>query len=327
MFTKKLTCSTQKKIIKAFSQFKGFEILRLKDFLKKFPNEINSQDLTHKMKRVNYNCPYEIFCLTDCRNDVRSTMNHSTRKKYRKVNTKRRRRMKNQYHYTNVFNRIHGYLILHDMTGSKNIPHDKKVTSLSLICSSPFSDKKGIGSCLMKFMKEICSKSDFTDIVLEVANEFASECYDSDDETDYEEYYESDDEEILTEREIYNQEIVDFITDEFSRKSLRHRIGEDGLKEAYYNVGDEYIYSILYSYINDIYEKYEEDEEDEYDREYDIKNPDADQYGGYYYQKGKLSQIGLYQFYQKFGFREMPEIHYKWKIYTSCPLPTMILSL
>ena len=30
--------------------------------------------------------------------------------------------------------------------------------------------------------------------------------------------------------------------------------------------------------------------------------------------KGKISQIGLYKFYQKFGFKELPEINYKWKI-------------
>ena len=51
------------------------------------------------------------------------------------------------------------------------------------------------------------------------------------------------------------------------------------------------------------------------------KNPDADQYGGYYYMKGKLSQKGLFQFYQKFGFQEMPEIHYDWQIYTTGSLP------
>ena len=43
----------------------------------------------------------------------------------------------------------------------------------------------------MNFLKKICEKSDFTDIILEVANEHASS-YESDEE---EEYYDSDEEE------------------------------------------------------------------------------------------------------------------------------------
>ena len=57
------------------------------------------------------------------------------------------------------------------------------------------------------------------------------------------------------------------------------------------------------------------------------KNPEVNEYGGYYYMKGKISQIGLYKFYQKFGFEELPEINYKWKIYTSDPFPSMICNL
>lgn len=324
MFTKKQTSSAQKHILKGCTQFKGFEILRLKDFLKKYNEDLSKQNLPFNMKRVNYNSPYEIFCLTDCREGTLHSMNKEIKQKYRKVNTKRRIRMKKQYLYSNTFNRIHGYLMVEDVSNSEKIPEEKKVLSLSLICASSYSDKRGIGSCLMNFLKKICEKSDFTDIILEVANEHASN-YVSDEE---EEYYDSDDDgdyEEASYREIFNDPFINYLTDEFYRKSLRHRIGENGEKEAYYNVGDEYINGILYSYINDIhgYEKYDFDEVSEEDK----KNPDADQYGGYYYTKGKLSQKGLFQFYQKFGFKEMPDIHYKWQIYTTDPYPTMILNL
>ena len=67
------------------------------------------------------------------------------------------------------------------VSSSEKIPDDKNVLSLSLICASSYSDKRGIGSCLMNFLKKICEKSDFTDIILEVANEHASS-YESDDE-------------------------------------------------------------------------------------------------------------------------------------------------
>lgn len=327
MFTKKQTSSAQKHILKCNNHFKGFEILRLKDFFKKYDEAIKGHNLPVDMKRVNYNSPYEIFCLTDCREESVHSMNQEIRKKFRKVNTKRRSRMKKQYMYSNTFNRIHGFLMVEDVSKSEKIPEEKKVLSLSLICASSYSDKRGIGSCLMKFMKKICENSDFTDIILEVANEHASN-YESDEE---EEYYDSDDEEDednyeeMSDREIFNEPFINYLTDEFSRKSLRHRIGDHGEKEAYYNVGDEYISGILYSYINDVhgYEKCDFDEVSEEDK----RNPGANQYGGYYYVKGKVSQKGLFQFYQKFGFKEMPDIHYKWQIYTTDPYPTMILNL
>jgi len=294
--------------------------------MKKYEDHIDGQNLSFDMKRVNYNSPYEIFCLVDTREDVGHSMNHETKRKYKKVNTKRRFRMKKQYLYSNIFNRIHGYLMVEDVSSLEKIPDDKKVLSLSLICASSYSDKRGIGSCLMNFMKKICEKSDFTDIILEVANEHTGN-YESDEDEEEEEYYDSDDEEEgeeMTEREIFNEPIVEYLTDEFTRKSLRHRIGDSGEKEAYYNVGDEYISGILYSYINDIYdvEKYDFDEVSDEDK----KNPDANQYGGYYYMKGKISQKGLFQFYEKFGFREMPEIHYNWQVYTTDPFPTMIFT-
>ena len=138
MFTKKQTSSAQKHILKGNAQFKGFEILRLKDFLKKYNDDLKDQNLPFNMKRVNYNSPYEIFCLTDCRKESLHSMNKEIRKKYRKVNTKRRSRMKKQYLYSNTFNRIHGYLMVEDLSSSEKIPEEKKVLSLSLICASSY---------------------------------------------------------------------------------------------------------------------------------------------------------------------------------------------
>ena len=230
MFTKQQTTSAQKHILKGNTQFKGFEILRLKDFLKKYNEDLSKQNLPFNMKRVNYNSPYEIFCLTDCREGSLHSMNKEIKQKYRKVNTKRRSRMKKQYLYSNTFNRIHGYLMVEDVSSSEKIPEDKKVLSLSLICASSYSDKRGIGSCLMNFLKKICEKSDFTDIILEVANEHASS-YESDDEE--EEYYDlmKKKKEVYY-REIFNDPFIYYLTDEFYRKSLRHRIGENGEKRS-----------------------------------------------------------------------------------------------
>ena len=60
---------------------------------------------------------------------------------------------------------------------------------------------------------------------------------------------------------------------------------------------------------------------------FDQDNPGEYDYGGFYYKKGKESQIQLFQFYEKFGFTEMPEINYEWKLFTPDPFPTMILPL
>ena len=329
MFTKKYTYKVQKNIIKEYNQFQGYEIMRLRDFLDEFRYEIHKQFLFYNMKKRNYYTKYEIFCLVDCLADTKSCMDSKVYKKYRKSNTKTRLRMKKQYHYTNIFNRIHGYVILEDLKDSEDTPISKKVVSLSLICASKYSHKKGIGSCLMNFTKDICKISGYTDIILEVSNEHASginanidEIFDdiySDDEYSDDE----DDYEYVDSREIYNDFIVDKITEEFYRKSLRHRINDKGIKVEYYNVGNGYISDIVYSYLNDIKQEY-------VTSSYDItpeKYPNVNEYGGYFYNKGKYSQIDLFRFYEKFGFKEMPEINYKWKIYTSDPLPTMICSI
>ena len=328
MFTKKYTYNVQKNIIKDYPQLHGFEIMRLRDFLDEYRYEIHKQYLFYNMKKRNYNSKYEIFCLVDCLSDTKTTMNSKVSKKYRRSNTKTRLRMKKQYHYTNIFNRIHGYVILEDLKESEDTPISKTVVSLSLICASKYSDKKGIGSCLMNFTKDISKMSGYTDIILEVSNEHVTginaiydeifDEYSDDDYSDDEEEYE-----YIDSREIYNDFMVDKITEEFFRKSLRHRINDKGIKEEYYNVGDEYISDMVYSYLNDIKKEY-------ITSPYDItpeKYPNVNEYGGYFYRKGKISQIGLFKFYEKFGFKEMPEINYKWKIYTCDPLPAMICSI
>ena len=196
MFTKAETLKFSKRTIKNFKHLSGFEILRLKDFLKLYENDMNYD---FSMKVRNYNSPYEIFCLVDTREGIVSCLSKDRKRMYRKSGSRRRRKMQHQYYYSNVFNRIHGYVMLENVL--KNIPDSKNIVSLSLICSSSYSNKKAIGSSLMNFTISIC-ETKFTDIVLEVANEFAEgdddENYEEKYETDYEEEYETDDEEYET---------------------------------------------------------------------------------------------------------------------------------
>ena len=204
--------------------------------------------------------------------------------------------MKRQYYYENVFNRIHGYVMLESIPESGRLPDDMKIVSLSLICSSSYSDKKGVGSCLMNFTIDLC-KTKFSDIVLEVANEFADVSDISDDESDED----SDEEEY----DDTNDEIVERLTSEFVRKSLRLR-KSDGFVTPYFNVGEEYIENILYSYMNDEHDVY--DYVNDFNT-FDIENPGEYDYGGIHYQKGKTSQKVLFQFYEKFGFVERPVVN------------------
>ena len=169
MFSKKNVKNAQKIVLNKFPQFEGFQLLRLKDFLKLYSDE---HEYEMDLKKKNKVSPYEIICLVDTREDVHHTMSNIRRKNLQKVCGAKRRRIKNKYHYENVFNRIHGYLSLEDM---KHIdqPKGKKVFSLSLLCTSFYSNMKGVGTLLMETMIELGKNSKYTDIILEVANEHA----------------------------------------------------------------------------------------------------------------------------------------------------------
>ena len=96
--------------------------------------------------------------------------------------------------------------------------------------------------------------------------------------------------------------------------------------QPYYNVSKEYIRSLVSDYLYDL-----ECSEDDFPNVHNVHNvPDVDdpndnEYGGYWYKKGRSSQIGLIKFYEKFGFKEEPEIHTTY--FGSIPYPSMICSI
>ena len=323
MLTKAFVTKHSKKTLKNFQNLKGFQILRLSDFLKQYKTEIQ-EDFHIKYRYTKTS--YDILCLVDCREDIRHTMSQERRKKFKNYGKWRRDKIKEKYHYSNIYNRIHGFLILEEKTGKKYVPKQEKVISLSLVCSSSYSNKKGIGSALMNFMINSYKDLDYTKIILEVAIDHVTEGYDSEEEY-YTEYSESDEEEIeeYSEREseiIYkNSEIIERLSKEFLRKTLRHSI-QNGHVIADYAIGEEYISEIIYSYMNDIYEEYKDDEF----KIFDPKAPGEYDYGGYYFQKGR-SETYLLDYYTKFGFREDPKINLEWQVYSIVPYPTMVLDL
>mgnify|MGYP001959978342 CR=1 FL=1 len=321
-------------------RFKGFRMMGLKDFLELyqipeatgvcFPNEKSH---------------YEVLVLVDCRENVGGTMSRSIQTKCRKSGKQRRRRLRNQYNYTNVYNRIHGFVALEDYplhSEYTDIPEDKKVLGISLMCASSYSNKKGIGSELMKVVLSLAkqSNSPYTDVVLEAANEYA--------DVEEEEEEEEEEEGMLVDEVNQYEDLLKTITKEFSRKILRVDKSKDGL--AFYNVDSEYVYEILYKYLLDeddeseseeeeseeeeleeeSEEEEEESEEEESDEEEDDDEDDGPgeyEYGGFWYNKGKKSQKKLLEFYERWGFKEDPSIHKEWGIFGDIPFPSMYCSV
>ena len=89
MFTKLQVSRVQRSVLNEIPHFKGFDLLRLKDFLDLYAGEI---DYDMEIKRKNSKSPYEIICLVDRRKDVKHTMSDSRRRSLRRAGGAKRRR-------------------------------------------------------------------------------------------------------------------------------------------------------------------------------------------------------------------------------------------
>jgi len=263
-----------------------------------------------------------LMCMVD--NGEEDHLPEGIKKKIRKAGKFRRDKLKHQWSYINPMNRIHGFVHLEDVQLKDD---DKKVISISTICSSYFSQKKGVGSDLMTMSEEFARKTGYTDMILEVANGYAGYAEDSSEEESEGEESEEEEEEDYEEGEEEDDEwfpdenVMEILADEFWKKCMR----KDKSGEVSYNLGKEYIEGCLHSYLF-----YDEDEEEvkEVEEVEEVKDePGENEYGGFWYQKGKNSQKGLQKFYEKFGFVEDPSVHLKWRAFTDIPYPSMRLVL
>ena len=187
----------------------GLVQMTLRDFIFRWKDELveyyGSEFMTHE-DNILYDTSVGdtiIFCLVD--ND--ETVDHlpeDVKKKIRKAGKWRRDKLRHQWSYVNPFNRIHGYIVLKDVTNER---HKQKTLSISTVCSTYFSKKKGIGSDLMDLAKDFAGATGYFDIVLEVANEYSGMDKESDEEySDEEESDEEDDEEEDEEEREYTHE-------------------------------------------------------------------------------------------------------------------------
>jgi ribosomal protein S18 acetylase RimI-like enzyme len=274
-----------------------------------------------------------IMCMVDEKEDH---LPKDIKQKIRKAGKFRRDKLKHQWSYLNPLNRIHGYVSLEGVVFNEDSVDDnlknKKVISISTIGSSYFSRKRGVGSDLMKMSEEFARNNGYTDIILEVANEYAgyteeSESDEEDDDEEDEEDEEEDEEEEEEEEEDdeegglvwYPDEcVIDILADEFWKKCMR----KNQYGTPYYNLDKEYLYNCVYSYLYcEPIQPMEKETTELSD------NPGEYEYGGFWYRRGKNSQKSLMKFYEKFGFREDPSVHTRWGCFSEIPYPSMRLSL
>ena len=246
------------------------------------------------------------------------------RPQYRKAGSVRRRKLKEKWSYKDPLNRIHGYAIVHDLTNEKLKGQGKKVLSISAICSTYYTDRKGIGKALMKLIENFAREAKYTDIVLQLANEFSGMGEDSSSEEEEEEDEEEEEEEEYSEEEeeyYYPDDgALSTLSEALWKKCMRKN--ERGVPE--YNLEQEYIEESLSAYFNcetnfeedeDVWEGTEVKERPEEPGEFD--------YGGFWYNKGKESQKRLMKFYEMHGFEEDDSIFFEWQCFDDVPFPTM----
>lgn len=251
------------------------------------------------------------------------------KKKIKKAGKWRRDKLRHKWSYNNPMNRIHGYLVMTEVT---NKSHPKRTFTIDAVCSSFYSKAKGIGSDLIDFAKMFSEEMGAYDLVLEVANEYSGVAIESESEEDSEEESEEEDSEEESEEEIDFEEesvwypdegVMDTITEEFWKKCMRL----DHRGNPVYNLDQEYLSDLLDQYFNcekksDYYsgELWEGTEKRDIQEEDD---PKEDEYGGYWYREGKKSQKRLMKFYEMHGFKEDSEIHTDWCCFSNVPYPTM----
>ena len=285
---------------------------------------------------------YMILCMVDFSKKIILTKS-GLNKKMKKVGSSGRKKIKHRYSYENPMNRIHGFIILRQ----EIIDHypGKKVMSISVIASSPFSNKKGVGSDMMDITISLVKDCEFDDIILEVANDVSGTGYD--DEEDDEE-----DEEGMEEIWYPDEGVLEIISHELWRKTMRKPEGN----QPYYNIEKKYIKEEVENYMFHTFicpsKNHNEDGEgiwlhipepiewygttrigggrcsnEQSEKKTTIaESPEDYEYGGKWYQEGKESQEKLVKFYEKFGFLEDPSVYFDWEVFGEIPYPTMRLN-
>ena len=158
----------------------GLEVMSLRDFIHYFHEELGEyydEDFGSGtgIKDSDYGSTL-IFCLVDTRKTRGGGFSEfipsHIKKKIKKAGKWRRDKLKYQWSYVNPLKRILGYIVVKDLT---NIHHTSKTLSLSCICSTTYTERRGIGGELMRVVQRYGEDAGYEDIILEVANEFSAQ--------------------------------------------------------------------------------------------------------------------------------------------------------
>ena len=276
-----------------------------------------------------------VFVLADLATNIDPTwVPPHIQKRCKRAGKLRRKKIRHQWAYENPMNRIHGFLVMKEVT---NEQHKKVTMCIDTICSTYFTTKKGIGSDLMELAKDFSKEVGAFDIVLEVANEFSANGFTDEDmeidsnteSDDSESDDEDDDDDDDDDDKIWypDDDAMNILSEELWKKCMRR--GDNG-QNVYYNLDQEYIEAGLWNYLHCAHET--EDTSNLWSGTEkriiaDKADPQDTEYGGFWYLKGKRSQEKLMKFYEIFGFKEDPQVHTDWCIFSEIPYPTMRLSL
>ena len=318
----------------------GLAVMTLRDFIQHYHGELEDyydEDFGSGERILDdkYGSTV-VFCLVDTRvtreGGFSEFIPRNIKKKIKKAGKWRRDKLKHQWSYVNPLNRVQGYIVVKDLT---NIHHPEKTLSLSCICSTSYTERRGIGGELMGVLKRYGEDAGYKDIILEVANEFSAQGMsdefwaekEAEEEEEDEEEEEEGEEEAEEEEEQWypDEDALEVLSYELWRKCMRKN--ERGI--PYYNLEQEYIEECLREYLMEetTYEEPSQLWEGNGLREVCEDEPGENDYGGFWYLKGKRSQIGLMRFYEKWGFKEDPDVHLNWGCYEEIPFPTMRLNL
>ena len=313
-------------------------LMTLNQFICKYLDEEYDGDISDMKAKcpnwlsdVSEDTKYQIFLLVDESTTKRHTMDKKTKKMYRKCGVERRRRLADKYYYDVPDNRIHSYIVVEHRPGLT----DDKTLAINIVCSSNYSDIKGVGSYILDAVISSAKKVGYKDIVLEVgsdemedpeesedeesSDEESSEesSEESDEESDEEEEEDEDEEESDDEEEL--ELICELLCNRLWKKSVRHVVdrASDGVK-PYYSFSEDYLLGRVTGVVLD----HEED-----NKRITFYNDEEHGYGGYYYHKARQNSKKLIQYYESHGFREDPKVHKVWECFSHLPFPSMRLAL
>ena len=104
----------------------------LEDFLDLYKEDILAHWDISEWNDFETSSKLTITCMVDFNRRRLGTMSRDMLPAYKKYGKKRREKTRDKYFYDNPFNRIHGFIILEDMTDKKNIPKDKKSVAINV---------------------------------------------------------------------------------------------------------------------------------------------------------------------------------------------------